>query len=147
VTTTGGVSTVCLRTIKRNVTNDYIICDTCETSTSATIYCNIAAYGNGTFIGLFYATGSPPYYIDWLYEYVNVNALIYDAIGNDNGTGLAILIAGVVLSMFLITPALGVFGMILGMLLVFALGFQPFETISFLGIVIVGGLIMWAVQK
>ena len=147
ITVDGGVSSACLRTIKRNVTADYLICDTCETSTSATIYCNIGAYGNGTFIGVFYATGSPPYYIDWLYEYVNVNALIYDEIGNDNGTGLAILMAGVVLSLFLITPALGVFGMILGMILTFALGLQPFETISFLGIVIVGGMIMWAVQK
>lgn len=144
---TGEVASACLRTIKRNVTNDYLICDTCETSNSATIYCNIAAWGNGTFIADFYAIDETTYYIDQLYEYKNVDTPFFDLIGNDNGTGISIILAGIVLSMFLITPALGVFGMILGMIACIALGFQPFDYASFIGIVVVGGAIMWAVQR
>lgn len=144
---TGEASSYCLRVIKRNVTADYSLCDSCETSNSATLYCNIAAYGNGTFIADFYATGSPRYYIDQLYELRNAQNELYDLIGNDNGTGMAIIFAGIVLSMFLISPAIGVFGIMLGMLGAIALGFQPLDYTSFMGIVVVGGLIMWAVQR
>ncbi len=144
---TGVASSSCLKVVKRNITSNYLICNTCETSTSATMYCNIDTYGNGTFIADFYITGSPAYIIDTLYHYIGVQNEFFDLVGNDNGTGMAIIMAGVVLSFFLITPALGVFGMILGMILSVALGFQPIETVSFGGIVIVGFIVMWAVKK
>ncbi|KKN69372.1 hypothetical protein LCGC14_0442320 [marine sediment metagenome] len=137
----------CLRVIKRNTTIDYVVCETCQASSSATIYCNIASAGNGTFIASYYATGSPAYWIDQLIELKNIQNELFDEIGNDNGTGLAILVAGVVVSLFLVTPALGVLGAILGMVLGIALGFQPLDYTAFLGIVIIGGMIMWAVQK
>jgi len=145
--TSGLISSSCLRVIKRNATKDYSICDICETSNSATLYCNIAGWGNGTFIADYYATGSPRNYIKTIVELVNVQAEIYDLIGNDNGTGMAFLIAGVICALFLVTPALGILGAILGMVLAVALGFQPFDYVSLIGISIIGVLIMWAVQR
>jgi len=143
----GQVSSNCLRVIKRNVTQDYTICETCETSSSATIYCNIGASGNGTFIADYYATGSPRYYIDALYIYNGADPTLYEMIGNDNGTGMAIIFAGIIMSMFLITPALGILGAMLGMIGGVALGFQPFDYGAMMGIILVGVAMMWAVQK
>ena len=147
VDTTGLAQESCLKTIKRNVTNDYLICDSCVTSASGTLYCNIDGYGNGTFIAEYYINTPTYIFIDNLYEYVNNDVPIFDLIGNDNGTGLAILTAGIVLAFFLISPALGIVGMIIGMVIVVALGFQPFEIVSFMGMVVVGVLLMWAVKK
>lgn len=147
VETTGGVSESCLRTIKRNVTDDYVICDICETSSSATLYCNIAAEGNGTFIADFYARGSPAYWIDQLAQFQGAQNELFELIGNDDGTGMAIVFAGIVLSFFLITPALGVLGAILGMIGAISLGFQPLDYTAFIGITVVGIAIMWAVQR
>ena len=143
----GEVSSSCLRVIKRNTTNDYLICNPCETSNSATLYCNIGDWGNGTFIGMFYATGSPIYYIDLLYEIKNAQNELYDLIGNDNGTGMAIILAGIVLSFFLFSPAMGIVGAILGVIASVAVGLQPLEYLPFMGMAIAGGLILWAVQK
>jgi len=145
--TSGEVSSACLRTIKRNLTNDYTICHTCESSNSATIYCNVGAWGNGTFISSFYATGSPAYWIDELYISEGNGDTLYEMIGNDNGTGMAIMLAGIIFSLFLITPALGILGAMLGMLGAVTLGFQPFDAVALIGIVIVGVAMMWAVQK
>ncbi|MCK5016016.1 MAG: hypothetical protein KAS32_03000, partial [Candidatus Peribacteraceae bacterium] len=143
----GTVSSSCLRVIKRNVTKDYSICEICEASNSATLYCNIAGNGNGTYIADYYATGSPRYYIAQLYIYDGVNPTMYDMIGNDNGTGMAIIFAGIIVAFFLITPALGVIGMSIGVLGAVALGFQPFDMMAFMGLVVVGAAVAWAVQK
>jgi len=43
---------------KRTALNDTIICSNCESSSSATVSCDISSYGNGTYIAQFYATGS-----------------------------------------------------------------------------------------
>ena len=147
VDVSGETSSSCLRVIKRNVTADYLVCESCEVSSSATMYCNIAAWGNGTFIADYYATGSPRYYIDSLMELKNIQNEFYELIGNDNGTGMAIILAGIVLSMFLITPALGVLGAMLGMVLAISLGFQPMDYTAMIGIAVVGIAVMWAVQK
>ncbi len=145
--TSGEVSSACLRTIKRNLTNDYTICHTCESSNSATIYCNIGGWGNGTFISSFYATGSPAYWIDELYVSEGAGDTLYEMIGNDNGTGIAIIFAGIIFSLFLISPGMGIFGAILGMLGSVVLGFQPLDPMALSGIIIVGVAMMWAVQK
>jgi hypothetical protein len=142
----GQVDSGCLRVTKRNVTNDYAICNVCDTSSSATLYCNVAGYGNGTFIADFYATGSFQW-IDTIVETIGAQNALYNMIGNDNATGMAIILAGVVLSFFLITPAVAVFGMIIAMLATFALGFQPFDYMAFIGIVLLGGAVIWAVKR
>jgi len=143
----GDVDQGCLRVIKRNVTGDTLICETCESSSSATVYCNIAGYGNGTFIGTFYATGSLMW-LDSITEMVGAVSDVYDLIGNLDGTTMAIILAGVVMSVFLVGgAALGVVGMLLGMLAVFAVGFQPLDVFTYMGIVIIGGVIVWILNK
>ena len=143
----GVVESVCLRVIKRNITGDTQICLTCETSSSATLYCNINGYGNGTYIASFYATGSLKW-IDVLMKTIGeVSGEIYQTLGNINGTVMAIIFAGVVMTFFLITPVLGIVGMLLGMLGAVALGFQPIDYASFLSISFVGGIIIWLIRK
>ena len=142
----GDVDSGCLRVIKRNQTNDYTICDVCETSSSATLYCNINAYGNGTYLADFYATGSFKW-IDSLSQLIGISSTVYQELGNENGTIFAIVTAGVVLSFFLISPVLAVIGVLAGSLVAIAMGFQPMDYTAFLGIVVVGGIIVWMLKK
>lgn len=142
----GSVDTGCLRVIKRNQTNDYLICETCESSTSATVYCNIGSSGNGTFIATFYATGSLKV-VDTISKLIGVSSLIYEELGNTEGTILAIIFAGIILTFFLITPVLGVVGMMLGVLGGYALGFQPLDFLTFMGLLFVGGIVIWLLKR
>ena len=142
----GDVDSGCLRVVKKNQTGDFTICETCESSSSATIYCNIANHGNGTYIAGFYATGSLKWIAN-LAQYVNATGLIWDTLGIPNATILAIIFSGIVMSFFLVSPALGVVGLILGMLGSYALGFQPVHYMQFMGIVIVGGFIIWLIKR
>ena len=142
----GDVKAGCLRVEKRTSFNDTIICDTCETSSSATIYCNIDAYSNGTYVGKFYATGSfDP--VDTLIAFKGAVNQIYDEIGNKDGTMYAILFGLVILGGFLITPILAIVGTILALLGAMMLGFQPLNYMEFLGIVIIGGIIVLIFNK
>ena len=142
----GDVDSGCLRVIKRNRTNDYLICETCETSSSATLYCNVGSWGNGTFIGTFYATGSTDF-LDLLTKRRGIASEVYEKLGNLNATVLAIIFSGVVLSFFLITPALGVIGILVALVATYAMGFQPLDVGVFVGLIIVGGIVIWAVSK
>jgi hypothetical protein len=142
----GEVDEVCLRVTKRNQTNDYNVCLTCESSNSATVYCNLNGWGNGTFIATAYATGSSKF-LDMITEIKNTNELIYDILGNVNGTVLAIIFSGIVMALFLISPLFGVIGLLLGMLGSYALGFQPMDVATFVGIVIMGGIVIWFIKK
>lgn len=144
--TTGLVSSGCLKVVKQGTVNTTTICNTCETSSSATIYCNIAAYGNGTYIGSFYATGSfAP--IDSLITVIGFSNSIYDNLGNLDASFYAFLFAGIVVALFLITPAMGIVGALLGMIGAAALGFQPLDQAIYIGIVIVGGIIIWILKR
>lgn len=142
----GEVDSGCLRVIKRNVTEDYIVCETCETSNSATLYCNIGDEGNGTFIATFYATGSLKF-VDTISEVIGVSSRIYEQIGNLDGTVMAIIFAGIVCMVFFISPVMGVIGAILGALGAIALGFQPIDYATFTGIVFIGGVVIWLLRR
>ena len=142
----GDVDAGCLRVVKRTVNNETTICSQCETSSSATIYCNVAGQGNGTFIAEFYATGSYKL-IDMISELVGSVNEIYEAIPYKEATTYALLFAGIVLSMFLFSPVLAVIGMILGMFLGMLMGFTALHYSEFLGIVVVGGLIVWLLKR
>lgn len=142
----GDVIAGCLRVIKRNQTNDYTICNICETSSSATVYCNVNGYGNGTYLATFYSLGSLKV-ISTISEVIGVVNEIYNLIGNLDGTVLAIIISGVIMVFFLISPSLGVVGLILGMVATFALGFQPIDYMTFIGIALLGGLVIWFLKK
>ena len=99
----GDVLSGCLRVIKRNQTNDYTICNICEASSSATLYCNIGAYGNGTYIASFYALGSLSGIINTISTFIGIQSLAYELIGNLDGTVFAIIFAGTVMALFLVS--------------------------------------------
>ena len=124
----------------------YLICNTCESSSSATIYCNIAAWGNGTFIADFYATGSW-YPIDTLQKIIGVTSKIYEILGDSEGTAYAILFAGMIVSMFLISPVLAIVGIIAAIFAASIIGFQPFDYFLFMGVAVVGGIIIMLLKK
>lgn len=136
----------CLQVYKRNVTGDYEVCDVCETSDSSTLYCNVASEGNGTFIANFYATGSFKDIVS-LIKKIGSPAILFDEIGNLDASTMAILTGGVVASFFFISPVLAVVGVIIGMLMVFSLGFQPLDYGIFISIVLVGGIVAWSIRK
>ena len=124
------------------------ICNICETSSSATLYCHIGNSGNGTFISTFYATGSY-----WNFGSITKNIggnfaeTIYNLLGNDDATFYAMMFSGFIVSLMFISLPLGVVGVILGILGGAALGFQVIEWSSFISIVIVGGLIIWFIKR
>lgn len=144
----GLVESGCLRVIKRTPKNDTEICFTCETSTSATLYCNIASAGNGTFIAHFYATGSL-YDLDWIVETVGGNFAdtIYGLLGIADANFYSFLFAGIVTVMMFVHPVFGILGALLGILGASALGFSPINYVTFLGIALIGGLIIWIIKR
>lgn len=142
----GSVTSACLRVDKRTIKNDTLICNTCETSSSATVYCDVSSYGNGTYIATFYAKGSLGF-IDSITAFVGSANKLYDLIGNVDGTMYAILFSALVMVLFFVSPVLGVVGMLLGMIGAMALGFQPVNYMEFLGIVIVGGVIIVILKR
>lgn len=142
----GEVTDACLRVIKRSIMNDTTICDQCEQSSSATIYCNIAGYGNGTYIATFYAKGSGSY-IDLIIELIGTINDLYEQIGNSDGSVYGFLAAGIVFTLFLVSPAMAVIGLIIGMFFGMVMGYQPFYYLEMIGLVVVGGLIAWLVKR
>ena len=144
----GLVDDGCLRVTKRTPKGDTEICLTCESSSSATLYCNIGSEGNGTFIATFYATGSY-YLIDWIAETIgeSFSDEIFALLGTEDATAYAFLFSGVVVSMFLISPVLAVIGAILGLLGAAALGFTLFDYSIYMGMVILGGIVIWILRR
>jgi len=142
----GGIDSGCLKVIKRTPRNDTTICNVCETSSSATLYCNIGSSGNGTFIATFYALGSSKE-IQSLIQLINVSNVIYDLLGNIDATIYAIMLSGIVVAMFLISPALGIVGILVGLLLSMILGFQPLHFAEFIGIVVMGVIVILLLKR
>lgn len=140
------VKSYCLRVIKRSVLNDTIICNTCETSSSATLYCNILTSGNGTFIATFYATGSYRQ-IEILSEIIGSINQLYDEIGKEDGSIYAVILGVIILVVFFVSPALGIVGALIGLVVNSVFGFIPLEPLTFTGIVIVGGVIIWLLKR
>lgn len=144
----GLVESACLRVVKRTGKNDTLICNPCETSSSATLYCNIGSYGNGTFVADIYATGSL-WSLDNIVQVIGKGFAeeIYDLLGVEDATAYAFLFSGIVVAMFLITPALGIIGAMLGLVGASALGFTLTDWTIYAGIIIVGGLIIWLLKR
>jgi hypothetical protein len=138
----------CLRVTKKTSYNDTQVCLVCESSASATVYCNINSYGNGTYIAKFYATGSL-FDLETLVVTIGSNFAeeIYNLLGNDDATAYAFLFSGIVVSMFFISPVIAIIGVLLGMLGGAALGFTILNFSEFLGIVIIGGGIIWLLKR
>lgn len=144
----GLVDEACLRVIRRTAQNDTQICLTCQDSSSATLFCNIAGQQNGTYIAAFYATGSLDL-VDWIVTTIGGNFAesIYEELGVQDATAYAILFGGLVFSLFLVTPVLGVLGILLGVLGASALGFATIDYLTYFGIVILGGILIWILKR
>ena len=143
---TGGISSYCLRVVKRTPKNDTQICNTCETSSSATIYCNVDSYGNGTYVAVIYGQGSLAGW-DSLVAFIGTINEIYDLIGNVDGSIYAFFFSAIILVMFMISPVLMVVGAIFGMVASVAIGFQPIHYAEMFGIVIVGVVVIIILKK
>lgn len=144
----GEVDQACLRVTKRTIQNDTEICLTCATSSSATLFCDIDGYGNGTYVASFYATGSADL-IDLIVATIGGNFAdeIYSALGVEDASVYALLFGVLIFGFFLITPVLGIIGLILGIFGAAALGFTTIHYMEFFGMLILGGIIIWILKK
>lgn len=145
---TGSISSGCLRVIKRFSTNDTVLCNTCESSTSATLYCHINGTSPGTYIASFLATGSDPYHYGSISIKIRQTLKdIFSQLGNLDATILAVALAGSIAFLFLVSPILGIIGILIGLLASSALGFTTIDYISFIGLSLIGGFIIWQIKQ
>lgn len=142
------VQGVCLRVDKQNNSGNNRICDTCTNATSATLYCSVGSYGNGTYIAYMYATGSRSI-LDLLYASIGgeFQDTIYAALGNKDASFYAFLFATLVMLAMFVHPVMGILGLLLGIMGASALGFTSLNWSQFLGIAVVGGIIIWVLKK
>jgi len=138
----------CLRVTKKNAAGDTLICDTCSTAASATLLCNIASYGNGTYIATFYATGSPASGIDWILEIVggSFSQTIGDALGAEDSTFYAFMLGILVVGVMFVNPVAGIVAALLALFISSLLGFVVINYLTLMGIVITGGIIAWLIR-
>ena len=144
----GEVDEGCLRVVKRSASNDTQVCLICEESSSATLYCDISSAGNGTFVAAFYATGSL-FYIDWISETIGIafQETIYNLLGNNDATFYMFMIAGFSLAMLFVSPIFGIIGILIGLGAGAALGFTLIDYGEFIGIILLGGIIVWILKR
>lgn len=144
----GLVEEGCLRVLRRDSTGDEQICLTCSESASATLFCNINSYGNGTFIATFYATGSLAV-IDWITTDVGIgiSERIFNNLDQNDSLFYTILTALMVVGLFMVNIVLGIVGILAGLLLASALGYTLISYTTFLTIAIVGGVIIWLIRR
>ena len=144
----GEVDEACLRVYKHGQGNDTLVCDECETSASATMFCNVASYGNGTYVALFYATGSFSL-VDWIYEYVGgtFQTTIYNLLGNEDASFYAFLFAGLITVALFINAVFGIIALMIGLIGASALGFTALQWGQMTGVIIIGGFIIWILKR
>ena len=144
----GEVDEACLRVYKHGQGNDTLVCDECETSASATMFCNVASYGNGTYVALFYATGSFSL-VDWIYEYVGgtFQTTIYNLLGNGDASFYAFLFAGLITVALFINAVFGIIALMIGLIGASALGFTALQWGQMTGVIIIGGFIIWILKR
>ncbi len=138
----------CLRVNKKEVGGDTLVCDICETSSSATLTCNIGATGNGTYIATFYATGSLQS-IDWILEVVgdDFSQVIFDAIGPEDASFYAFMLGLLVTVIMFVNPIGGIVGIILSIFIGNLLGFVAIDFLVFGGIAVTGLVLVWILRK
>lgn len=144
----GSITQGCLRVIRRHANAETIICDSCEESASATLYCNINTNLSGTYFATFYAKGSPIRVFASISKKAGTTiSQIYDSIENLSGSFLALIMAGVVVGLFLFSPVLAIVAVIGGLLIAISIGFTTVNYVTFIGLVIAGGIVAWAIQS
>jgi hypothetical protein len=144
----GEVDQACLRVYKQDPLNTTLICNTCETSASATLFCNIGNSGEGQYIAAFYATGSLSL-IDWLSQYIGgrFQETIYSLLGNEDASFYAFLFAGLITVSLFINAVFGVVALIIGIIGASAIGFTAIQWGQMTVIIIIGGFIIWLLKR
>lgn len=144
----GEVDSACLRVYKEDSLNQTLICDTCETSSSATVFCNIGSYGNGRFTAVFYALGSHKL-IDWIDEYIGgrFQEQVYTALGNEDASFYAFLIAALVTVALFVNAVFGIVALMIGLIIASALGFTAIQWTEMMGIIAAGGVVIWIIKR
>jgi hypothetical protein len=148
----GEVDNVCLHVVKFEGSygeqQEVDICNTCQTSSSATLFCYVNGSGNGTYLANFYATGSF-WDGDWLYAYIGgtFQETIYGLLDGGDSAFYAFLFAGIVTFSLFINPVIAIVALILGILGASALGFTAIQWGEMLGIIFLGGIIIWLIKR
>jgi hypothetical protein len=144
----GEVDEACLRVYKQDPKNQSLICNSCETSASATVFCNVGSYGNGTFVGVFYATGSFSL-VDWIFTYIggSFQQDIYNLLGNEDASFYAFLFAGLITVALFINAVFGIIALMIGLIGASALGFTALQWGEMMGVIIFGGFIIWLLKR
>jgi hypothetical protein len=144
----GEVDEACLRVYKQDPKNQSLICNSCETSASATVFCNVGSYGNGTFVGVFYATGSFSL-VDWIFAYIggSFQQDIYNLLGNEDASFYAFLFAGLITVALFINAVFGIIALMIGLIGASALGFTALQWGEMMGVIIFGGFIIWLLKR
>lgn len=144
----GEVDQACLRVYKQDSTNSTLICNQCETSASATVFCNIGTYGNGTYTAAFYATGSLKL-IDWLTQYIGgtFQETIYNLLGNEDVSFYAFLFATLITVALFVNAVFGIIALLIGLVVASVIGFTAIQWTEMMGIIIIGGFIVWLMKR
>lgn len=137
----------CLRVNKKQTSGDLNICDTCTTASSATLLCNIGAYGDGTYVATFYGIGSYQA-IDWIIQIIgdNFSKIIFEEIGGKDASFYSFMLGLIVVGVMFVNPIAGIVGILLSIFIGNILGFVIIDYITFIGISIVGGVIAWLIK-
>jgi len=143
------ISGGCLRVVKASAQNYTTLYDECVNSNTGTLTYDIGVNQTGTYLAVFYATGSPPHIIDTLMIVKQALDSIYNALGNLDATVLAMITVGTATMFGLLGgPVLGVIMMIAGLIISISLGFYNIELLAeVIGLSAVGIYIAYLIKK
>ena len=119
-----------------------IICNESDTSSAATIICNVTLY-DGTIYAEAFISRSPEILV-WITSIVNKAV---KAIFGMEGLFLAVIILMVIAMIGLWNPAVGVIMLIAGMISINLLHLASFGTVTVMGIAVIGIIILWEMKK
>lgn len=143
--TSGKITSGCLRVTQQNATSEGIICNDCLATTSGTIYCNIGEV-NGTFTATFYSLGSKYIFGSLSITLRDIAESVYAALGNIDGTMMAIIMSGTIMAVGLFSPPVAILLLLVGLMISAAIGFTTINYVVFIGLCIVGGIIIWKLR-
>ena len=148
IDTAGKISSGCLEVKRYSGNIRTTICNTCESSSSATLYCSINQNLTGEYTATFYATGSNPRIFGTISKKIKEAVTdIYSQLGNKDGAILTFIMAGVVSSLFFFSPPLAIIGILAGLLIAIGLGFTQISIGTFVGLSLIGGFLIWLIKN
>jgi len=142
VDTTGSTSYGRLLVYRSDKSPTNIICNNSDTSSAATIICNVTLY-DGTIYAEAFISRSPEILV-WITSIVNKAV---KAIFGMEGLFLAVIILMVIAMIGLWNPAVGVVMLIAGMISINLLQIASFGIVTVMGIAVIGIIILWEMKK